>query len=128
MSGAQVKGLTTAVGPRRDEHRAGRGRLWCGSMAATRGRRGRNQVNERKLLDLVRNNPRNVRFSDLLVLVEAFGYRFNRITGSHRIYEHPKTPTGLNLQPDKHGKAKEYQVDQFLRAVVTYGLRMENEP
>ena len=31
-------------------------------------------VNKRKLLERVRNNPRDVRFSDLLVLVEAFGY------------------------------------------------------
>ena len=84
-------------------------------------------VNERTLLDRVRNNPRDVRFTDLLVLVEAFGYTWARTTGSHRIYEHPDAPLVLNLQPDKHGKAKEYQVRKFLRDVDVHGLRLEDE-
>ncbi len=46
---------------------------------------------------------------DLLVLIDAFGYRLSRITGSHHIYEHPRFPLVLNLPPESDGKAKEYR-------------------
>ena len=84
-------------------------------------------MNKRKLLERVRNNPRDVRFSDLEVLVEAFGYRLQRIGGSHRVYIHPNVPLHLNLQPDRNGNAKEYQVRQFLRDTAAYGLQLEDE-
>lgn len=84
-------------------------------------------MNKRKLLERVRNNPQDVRFSDLEMLVEGFGYRLHRTDGSHRVYIHPKAPLHLNLQPDRHGKAKEYQVRQFLRDTAAYGLQMEDE-
>jgi len=84
-------------------------------------------MNKRKLFERARNNPRDLRFSDLLLLVEACGFRLDRIRGSHRIYEHPSLPVGLNLQPDKHGKAKEYQVVQVLRTIATYGLQIEED-
>ena len=41
-------------------------------------------VRKRKLLARMRNNPRNVRFSDLVLLVEAAGFEFKRQVGSHR--------------------------------------------
>lgn len=84
-------------------------------------------MNKRKLLERVRNNPRDVRFSDLVALVGAFGFRLDRTEGSHRIYVHPQTPLHLNLQPDKNGKTKEYQVRRFLRQIDAFGLRMEDE-
>lgn len=84
-------------------------------------------MNRRKLLERVRNNPRDVRFSDLLVLTEAFGYRLRSVRGSHRNYRHPAVPERLNLQPDKHGKAKEYQVKQLLDVVAAHYLQLEDE-
>ena len=85
-------------------------------------------VNKRKLLNRVGNNPRDVGFSDLLSLVEAHGFAHDRIDGSHQVFKHPGVRELLNLQPRKDGKAKPYQVREFLARVDEYGLTMENEP
>lgn len=82
----------------------------------------------RKLFERVRNNPKDVRFSDFIRLIEAFAFHLERHEGtSHRIYRHPTTRAKLNLQPDKHGKAKPYQVRQFLATVDENRLRMPEE-
>jgi len=60
------------------------------------------------------------------MLAEAFGFRLSRVRGSHHIYEHSRIPEMLNLQDDK-GKAKPYQVQQFLTLVEQYDLEMEDE-
>jgi predicted RNA binding protein YcfA (HicA-like mRNA interferase family) len=73
----------------------------------------------------MRNNPRDVRFADLVLLAETAGLVFKRQVGSHRQYWHPEARVALNLQPDKHGKATEYQVHQFLEAVDEHGLDAE---
>ena len=83
-------------------------------------------MNKRKLLARIRNNPRNVRFSDLTLLAEAFGFRLGRQRGSHRVYAHPEVPDLLNLQPDKLGKAKAYQVRQLLDLADSYGLSLDD--
>jgi predicted RNA binding protein YcfA (HicA-like mRNA interferase family) len=79
-------------------------------------------VRKRKLLARMRNNPRNVRFSDLVLLVEAAGFEFKRQVGSHRQYWHPTAHEALNLQPDANPKAKVSQVREFLETVDAYGL------
>ena len=83
-------------------------------------------MSTRRLLERVRNNPRNVRFSDLISLVEAHGFTLDRIDGSHQIYKHLAVRELLNLQPRRDGKAKPYQVHEFLKRVEEYGLTMEN--
>jgi hypothetical protein len=71
----------------------------------------------KKILESMRREPRNVRFSDLLkVCIEHFGPP--RQTGtSHVIF---KTPWAgdprVNIQNDK-GRAKAYQVRQVLQAI-----------
>jgi predicted RNA binding protein YcfA (HicA-like mRNA interferase family) len=51
------------------------------------------------LLDRARNNPADVRFSDLVTLVEAVGFVAVRRRGtSHRRYVHPTLGVYLNLQ------------------------------
>lgn len=85
-------------------------------------------MNKRKLLERVRNNPKDVRFSDLVSLVESFGYVLRRRSnGSHRFFTHRETQHVLNLQSGKHGKAKAYQVKEFLEAVDTFGLVLGEE-
>jgi predicted RNA binding protein YcfA (HicA-like mRNA interferase family) len=84
-------------------------------------------VNPRKVLAKARNNQQDVRFTDLLTLAEALGYRLDRITGSHRILVHPVVPKRLSLQPRKDGKAKPYQVDQLLKIIDQYGLVLEED-
>lgn len=71
-----------------------------------------------KRLDAIRDNPHDVAFGDLCAAVHSAGYELKRVNGSHRIYRHPLHPEEmLNLQPRHDGKAKHYQVVQFLDAL-----------
>jgi hypothetical protein len=84
-------------------------------------------VNRRFLLErLRRGHHENVEFADFCRLVEAFGYRLRQIRGSHHLFEHPRVPYVLNLQPLGR-QAKAYQVRQFLQYVEQYNLRMEDD-
>ena len=69
-----------------------------------------------KLLKRALQNPENIRFGDLVTLVEAYGFRLSRVSGSHHIFVHPDQKELLNLQ-DCQGKAKSYQIRQFLRLI-----------
>ena len=71
-------------------------------------------------------NQNNVRFNDLVVLLEAFGFCFDRKKGSHMIYKRLDIPKIINIQEDK-GQAKPYQVRQFLDIIHKYGLSLEDE-
>ena len=83
-------------------------------------------VRKRKLLQKVLSGSKNIRFSELTTLVEAFGFRLSRVRGSHHIFAHPEVRELINLQ-DVDGKAKPYQVRQFLRLVERYNLTLEDE-
>lgn len=74
-----------------------------------------------KLLQKALNTPHNLRFGDLVTLVEAAGFSLKRVSGGHHIYAHPNIMEQLNLQNVK-GKAKAYQVKQFIDLVETYNL------
>ena len=78
----------------------------------------------RKLLTKALNAPQNLRFAELRALATAFGFRLDRVKGSHHIFVHPKTTRPLNLQ-DAGGKAKPYQVKQFLRDIEEFQLTMK---
>jgi predicted RNA binding protein YcfA (HicA-like mRNA interferase family) len=69
-----------------------------------------------KLLRKAQNSPHNLTIDELDVLVRKHGFFHRRTSGSHRIYENARG-TMLNIQPDKNGKAKAYQVKQFLQAI-----------
>lgn len=81
-------------------------------------------MNKRKLLRKILDGSKNIRFRDMIVLVEAFGFRESRVSGSHHIFTHPRIPELVNLQ-DVHGQAKPYQIKQFLKLVERHNLRME---
>jgi predicted RNA binding protein YcfA (HicA-like mRNA interferase family) len=85
--------------------------------------RGGEGLNKRKLLEKVLAGPKNVHFNDMISLVEAFGFRLSRVRGSHHIFELPQIPELVNLQ-EKNGKAKPYQVRQFLQLVEQYDLEL----
>ena len=80
----------------------------------------------RRLYERALNNPRGLRFGEFTALIEAFGYQLHRTRGSHRLYYHPAVPEFANVQPDKNGMAKPYQVKDFLRDVEDFGLRLED--
>jgi predicted RNA binding protein YcfA (HicA-like mRNA interferase family) len=66
---------------------------------------------------------RDIRFRDFEQLLVAFGFEFDRQSGSHRIYRHPTLRLRMNIQPEG-GKAKTYQIRQLLDLVETNGLRL----
>jgi predicted RNA binding protein YcfA (HicA-like mRNA interferase family) len=62
----------------------------------------------------IRNNPSDVDFREIVSWLTAHGFSLDRTEGSHHIFTHP-TGKLLNLQPDRNGKAKPYQVKQAIR-------------
>ena len=74
---------------------------------------------------MTRGAVRNVAFLDMVNLVEGFGFRLVRVTGSHHIFEHPSITNAVNLQSVRE-EAKPYQIRQFLRTVEKYGLTLED--
>jgi predicted RNA binding protein YcfA (HicA-like mRNA interferase family) len=81
-------------------------------------------MNKRKLLQRVLSGSKNIRFADFISLVEAFGFRRVRTSDSHQIFEHPAIGELVNLQ-NRKGKAKPYQIKQFLELVELYNLKLE---
>jgi predicted RNA binding protein YcfA (HicA-like mRNA interferase family) len=80
-------------------------------------------MNKRKLLEKALSGSKNISFKEMVTLVEAFGFRLSRIRGSHFIFVHPEIPELVNLQ-DRKGKAKPYQVREFLELVEEYDLEL----
>ena len=83
-------------------------------------------MNPRKLFRKALNNPKNLPFHDFLQLARAFGFRLARTSGSHHILTHADVAERLNLQ-EVDGKAKPYQVRQFLRIVEENNLTLRDE-
>ncbi len=69
------------------------------------------------------SGSKNIRFSEVTVCAESFGFHLDRINGSHHIYYHQDVPELLNLQNVK-GKAKPYQVKQLLQLIEKYNLQL----
>jgi predicted RNA binding protein YcfA (HicA-like mRNA interferase family) len=83
-------------------------------------------MKKRKLLQKALSSPKNMQFNEMVTLVEVFGFRLSRVKGSHHIFVHPQVRELVNLQ-NVGGKAKPYQVRQFLRLVERYNLTMGDE-
>jgi predicted RNA binding protein YcfA (HicA-like mRNA interferase family) len=84
-------------------------------------------MNPRNLLRKALDSPAGLRFGEMIRLVEAFGFRLSRQKGSHHIYVHPDVRELVNLL-NVGGKAKPYQVRQFLRIVERYDLKLPGGP
>ena len=82
-------------------------------------------MNKKKLLAKIASGSKNISFNEMVTLIEAFGFRLSRINGSHHIFVHPEVPELVNLQ-EIGGKAKPYQIRQFLRLVELYDLELED--
>jgi len=51
-----------------------------------------------KLLQKILSGSPNIRFAELVACAESFGFRLDRVDGSHHIFRHPLVPELLNLQ------------------------------
>ncbi len=84
-------------------------------------------MNRRRLLRrLARGSLHNVSFKDMVNLVEGFGFRLIRTSGSHHVFGHPDISELVNIQAVQ-GEAKPYQIRQLLRLVERYNLILEDE-
>ena len=79
------------------------------------------RMEKSQMLEELKRNPKNVRFERLCKIAEAFGFRFRGGKGSHRVYVREGVKEILNFQ-DVSGKAKPYQVRQFVKIAEKYGL------
>lgn len=69
-----------------------------------------------KILDAMRNNPKNVRFSDLKKVCDYY-FGNCKVTGSHYVYKKPwEGDPRVNIQK-ANDRAKKYQVKQVLVAI-----------
>jgi predicted RNA binding protein YcfA (HicA-like mRNA interferase family) len=80
-------------------------------------------MNPRRVLRKIIASPANVRFGELVGLVQAFGFRLARVSGGHHIFLHPQVPQAVTIQ-NVDGKAKPYQVRQVLKLVEQYNLQL----
>jgi hypothetical protein len=83
-------------------------------------------MKKQKLLQKALTSPNNFPFGDMAAPVEAFGFRLSRTGGSHHIYVRPGVAELVNLQ-NVRGKAKPYQIRQFLSLVERYNLELEED-
>lgn len=72
----------------------------------------------------LKDNPKNVRFTEICRAAELFGFTFRGGQGSHRIYKRERVIKLLDFQNVK-GKVKPYQVKQLLKVIDDYNLLKE---
>ena len=65
-------------------------------------------------------------FAELQALLRAYGFRLDRIAGSHHIYVHPVTHRPLSIQPDGRDD-KRYQVRQLRDMIAEFDLEPRDE-
>lgn len=71
---------------------------------------------EEKLLEKAENNPNGMSFNDFQTLMRRKGWVLDHQTGSHQIWYSPRS-NRLSVQ-NRNGKAKGYQVKQFLNILA----------
>ena len=70
-----------------------------------------------QLIEQMRNNPKNIRYVDLLKVCKQYFGEPRQTSGSHTVFQTPwQGDPRINLQDDS-GKAKPYQVRQVLAAL-----------
>ena len=72
------------------------------------------------------NNPQGLPFAEFTALIEAFGFSFQRQRGSHRIFAREDVLEIVDGQPTQDHKAKDVQVQDFLKLVAKYQLSLED--
>jgi hypothetical protein len=83
-------------------------------------------MKRRKLLQKIMSGSKNIRFTEMVNLVEGFGFKLSRTDSSHHIFTRHDIPELVNLQ-DVKGQAKTYQIHQFLKLVEKHNIKLEDE-
>jgi predicted RNA binding protein YcfA (HicA-like mRNA interferase family) len=77
-----------------------------------------------RIYEKLGKSPANVKFEDICKAAELFGFKFRGGKGSYRIFVRTGIKEMLNFQEVK-GKAKPYQVKQFLKIIEKHKLLEE---
>lgn len=80
-----------------------------------------------KILARLLSGSKNITFLEFISLLDGYGFELDRIRGSHQIYTHPKVSELIAIQPRRDGKAKPYQLRQFLKLVEAYNLELNED-
>jgi len=72
-----------------------------------------------KLVEAIRNNPKDVQFVDARKVAEWLGFVGKGGKGSHAAYSKPGEPVGLNFQ-NRDGKIAPYQARQLIEMIDKY--------
>lgn len=70
-----------------------------------------------KLLEKALRNPGGLSFHDFQTLLRRCGWSFDHQTGSHQIW-YSQRSFRISIQVSSNGKAKGYQVRQFLEQLA----------
>ena len=73
-----------------------------------------------KLVQSIRNNPKDARFEDACRVAEMLGFTAHGGSGSHRVFARSGEPVQLNFQEQPGGKIKPYQARQLITMLVLY--------
>jgi len=82
-------------------------------------------MDEKKILIKMMNSYNNVNLDDLVKVIKKFGFHWQRTRGSHNIFVNNNVNEIINIQ-NVNGKAKPYQIKQFLKLIEKYNLEMED--
>jgi citrate synthase len=75
-----------------------------------------------KIVAAMRQNPSNVRFTDMVKVCDHYFGEARQMGTSHRVYKMPWAgDPRVNIQKGKGNKAKAYQVRQVLAAIDRLG-------
>ena len=82
-----------------------------------------------KVLEMIRNGCVDIRYEDLRSLCESY-FGFPRQSGSsHAVFRMPWSgDPRIDIQRDKNGKAKKYQIRQVLKATSRLHEEGERSP
>ncbi|GAX35773.1 type II toxin-antitoxin system HicA family toxin [Nodularia sp. NIES-3585] len=73
-----------------------------------------NIVKKDKLIELLKNSPNNVKFSDIRKLLELEGFALDRITGSHHIFKKDET---ILVIPVHNNRVKSVYIKRVLELI-----------
>lgn len=73
-----------------------------------------------RLIDKIRNNPKDVRFEDACKVAEGLGFVGKGGKGSHNSFSRTGERIGLNFQKCGGGKIKPYQARQLIEMIDKY--------
>ncbi|MBW6533595.1 MAG: type II toxin-antitoxin system HicA family toxin [Mariniphaga sp.] len=71
-------------------------------------------------------SDKNIKFQELLTILKSFKFE-DRIKGSHHIFYRKDIEEIINIQADKNGNAKPYQVKQIREIILKNHLMIKNE-